>query len=125
MTALITVPGPIEASVRAKYDPDRELYAGIPIGDWDKAMDEMEELRRRFLPKLIECVGGRVPCIGLLYDARITMFDFTGIPLGKTPVEVARRADYGNDAIKTFVSQFHKLWMDDRGVEALTAAVTS
>lgn len=71
---LIGTPGLRETEVVSAYDPETELYRGIPVHDWEESEEWMRENRKPFLEHLVEFITSRVTCTGDLVEARIIAF---------------------------------------------------
>lgn len=123
LLALLQVPGPMEADVRRRYNSDRELWQGVPLSGWDDAQDRLTQLKQTLLVTLCEKLGERVPCVGPINKARMTMFDFSSIPIGIDPASVAARAVYGNDDVITWATHFYSFWNDGRSADEVATAL--
>ena len=124
LTLLISTPGAMESGVIGKFDSEREMYLGVPVHGWEEASTFMAGTRRTFLAKLCEALNARVKCDSPLDIARIKMFDFTSIPMGKDEEEVAARASYGNKEVEEWAAHYAEFF-DGESQEAKVAALIS
>ena len=98
------------------------MYLGVPVHGWEEASTFMASTRRTFLAKLCETLNARVKCDSPLDLARIKMFDFTSIPMGKEDEDVAARASYGNKEVEEWAAHYAEFF-DGESKEAKVAAL--